>query len=150
MFMHRFRFTGISAQIQPSEMFEHWRRSLKLEELFEDIKVELESASQMVVTFQQRAATERAEKLNQLAFAAVVLGLIVGALGMNIFYGTDQLLDGLGHVSELSKFFLTSGIVLLLVAMIGGSFSLKHSRNIATWSWLAMGGIGSIVVSFFI
>lgn len=51
-YVHRFRFTGVSNQLQPSEMYQKLRNAMKLDTLFEDVKAELETT----VNFRQHDA----------------------------------------------------------------------------------------------
>lgn len=108
-FVHKFRFTGVSAQIQAQEMFKHWRRSLELDDLFNDIEKELASATQMVLALQQKRASDRGDRLNNLLFYAALIGVIVGVLGMNVLVGDGQALSDL-FKSGWSRLFLIGGL----------------------------------------
>jgi hypothetical protein len=131
LFVHRFRFTGVSAQIQATEMFEKWRESLALNELFRDIDEELKSATQMVQSWQQNRATERADRLNVLGFAAVIIGLVASVLGMNILVGSgdsEKLLSRLGYATEGAQVFFVTGLIFGFLALITLVYSFVSKR----------------------
>ena len=137
-FTHRFHFTGVSSQIQAAEMHDRWCRSLGLRELYADVRGELESAAAAVRSAQAQRAAEESTQLTRIATWGVVLGLIVGALGANIFVGTADgaALAALGDWGQLG---LVSTLVLfgmgVLYRLLGrrreGGIALKAS------TWLA-------------
>jgi len=81
-FTHRYRFTGISSQIQAGEMFDHWRASLGLDRLYQDVKDEISSASLYAQAVQ---AKSRAGDANALARVAILVGALVSAPALNKF-----------------------------------------------------------------
>ena len=89
-FMHRYRFTGVSSQLQPREMFAMWRKELGLDVMFEDVRSEIDVAFQRVTALQQKRETEAASSLNKIALIGVVLGLIAGFMGANIFVDANK------------------------------------------------------------
>lgn len=84
-FTHRFYFTGVSSQVQPAEMYARWRRTLGIEALYVDVKSELDSAAAAVRAHQGERFAKAQERLAEIAAVGVILGLLVGALGMNVF-----------------------------------------------------------------
>ena len=94
-FTHRYHFTGISSQIQASEMFKHWRTSQDLDRLYQDVKDEITSASQYAQTVQ---ADNKANEANALARVAILVGALVSAPSLNsfaLFKGMNARLSGL-------------------------------------------------------
>ena len=81
-FTHRYRFTGISCQIQGSEMFERWRASLNLDQMYKDVKDEITSASEYAQAVQADQKTDRG---NWLATAAIFVGTALAAPGLAEF-----------------------------------------------------------------
>jgi hypothetical protein len=92
-FVHIYRFTGVSNQIQPMEMFTLWRRSLGLDQMFADVKQELEAAGAFALATEQADQSEAANRLSIVATLGVVAGLIVAALSMNFVLDKDLLKD---------------------------------------------------------
>ncbi len=96
-FVHRFRFTGVSHQMQGQVLFAQWRELLGLPTLFADLQTELRAGADFLNTEWERREAEAAQKLQQaadaqaraanrlaaLAVVGVVLGLPMSFLGMN-------------------------------------------------------------------
>ena len=82
-FVHRFRFTGVSNQLQASELYDLLRRQMNLQRLFDDVGKEIESANQFLFNRAQAKATQAATNLSRVAAVGVVAALAVGVLGMN-------------------------------------------------------------------
>jgi hypothetical protein len=165
--VHQFHFTGLSNQLQAREMFQKWRKSLGLDELFGDLKDEIESATQFLYSSEQvrqaEAATRLSETANKLAgwaAVAVLFGLVFSLLGMNVLVsdGTMQKvlnLDGKpGWISFLRQL-LPFGVALLGVP--AGLHLLRRllppsregDRPIVTaaWVWTTFGlSLGAIVL----
>lgn len=91
-FGHVFRFTGLSNQLQAKEMFTKWRKALGIEALFTDVKTELDTATQFLLSREQVQRADAANNLSTIAAIGVVLGLAFSFLGMNVFFG-DKLLN---------------------------------------------------------
>lgn len=139
-FTHQFHFTGVSSQAQPADMHQKWRESLDLDALYADVKTELESAAALVRAGQQKAAADASERLAVFATVGVMLGLIVGALGMNVLVGTDKYLAdtfawsglrqfgavtaGVGALSFILALFLRSGLKITLATLFIGAMGL--------------------------
>ena len=81
-FTHRFRFTGITSQIQGREMFAKWRQSLSLDLLYVDVKNEVASAAQFSL---DSGANERADRGNDLSKIAFWAAVILAAPGLKDF-----------------------------------------------------------------
>ena len=93
-YVHRFRFTGISGQLQPSEMYAQLRSVMKLDELYDDIKNELETAVSFLNMREERRSADAAERLNVIATIGVILGLVIAFFSMDIVTDTITLLGG--------------------------------------------------------
>lgn len=83
-FTHRFRFTGVSSQIQPSEMFEKFRTSLGLDGLYADVKDEIQSAVDLSATLRAEREAVSAARLTQLATLGLPAGLALAAYAVEI------------------------------------------------------------------
>ncbi len=86
-YAHRFRFTGVSNQIQPTELYERVRKAMRLNAIFADVEAELNTAVQFNATLQllrqSDAAIDLAESGERLAVIAVIafpLGLALTAV----------------------------------------------------------------------
>lgn len=83
-FTHRFRFTGVSSQLQGEEMFALWRKRMGLKALYDDVREELHTANEFLNALEQSSQTRAANSLSQVATVGLAVGLAVGALGMNV------------------------------------------------------------------
>ncbi len=92
-YVHRFRFTGISGQLQPGEMFAQLRRRMALDEMFGDVQNELETAVGFLSMRESEHATEAGERLNLIASLGLIVALVMGFFSMNIL-GTEDVLLG--------------------------------------------------------
>lgn len=105
-FVHLFRFTGLSNQVQAKELYEKMRENMRLRELFDDVKEELKTASsyifakmqqevveeqqvqtraQQAQAREQHAQTEATQRLNSILTVVAVISLCFAALSMNLF-----------------------------------------------------------------
>lgn len=94
-YVHRFRFTGISGQLQPGEMFAQLRRRMALDEMFDDVQNELQTAVGFLSMRESEHATEAGERLNVIASVGLIVALVMGFFSMNIL-GTEEMLLGTG------------------------------------------------------
>lgn len=143
-FTHRFRFTGLSNQLQAGEMFAQWRDRLELGALYEDVGEELRAANAFLDAQEQKAQTRAAARLSQVATIGVVFGLAVGTLGMNVVFTEHLLPELMGEGGPSLGLFAQ----LRLVALVFGGFSLVGialltalsfpcSRSLRIWQhWL--------------
>lgn len=90
-FMHLFHFTGLSNQIQANELFLKWRRALGIDQMFADVRDEIEAATKFVLALEQREETKQqgrqslaTSRLTSVATIGAVLGLAFSFLGMNL------------------------------------------------------------------
>lgn len=82
-FVHQYRFTGLSNQLQPQEMQALWRRHLKLDALFEDVSQEIETARDFLFAKENRDQTQATTNISTIAGLAAVVGLPMAFLGTN-------------------------------------------------------------------
>ncbi|NTT85941.1 hypothetical protein [Tabrizicola fusiformis] len=92
-YVHRFRFTGISGQLQAGEMFAQLRSRMALDEIFDDVQNELQTAVAFLSMRESEHATEAGERLNIIASVGLIVALVMGFFSMNIL-GTADLLLG--------------------------------------------------------
>lgn len=83
-FVHRFRFTGVSHQMQGQVLFAQWRGLLGLQPLFTDLQTELRASVDFLHSEWERREARAAEQLTGLAAVGVVAGLPMAFLGMNV------------------------------------------------------------------
>ena len=122
-FVHRFRFTGVSNQLQAGELYDLLRRQMNLQRLFDDVGKEIESANQFLFNRAQAESAQAATNLSRVAAVGVVAALTVGFLGMN-FLAQPELYDWLPAP-------------LVKQAEAGGS-----SAKLTWWGHLAMSLLG--------
>lgn len=99
-YVHRFRFTGISGQLQPSEMYAQLRAIMKLDVLFDDIRTELDTAVNFLSGRSEKRGAEAAERLGIIATIALVIGLVMAFYSMNILTGSELLISEGSSVAE--------------------------------------------------
>ena len=120
-FVHRFRFTGVSNQLQAGELYDLLRRQMNLQRLFDDVGKEIESANQFLFNRAQAESAQAATNLSRVAAVGVVAALAVGFLGMNFLAVPERYGFLPGFLVEVKK----EGNVLLLpghlfMALAGG------------------------------
>ena len=118
-YVHRFRFTGVTSQLQPSEMFDMLRRQMKLDALYADIKEELTTANDFLFRRSEQRTAVASERLNIIAVLGVVAGLALSFLGMNVLVASD-FLDKMGIVAKTQGWAEHVALVFLVL----GVFSL--------------------------
>ena len=107
-FVHEFRFTGVSNQMQGKAMYALWRKHLGLHELYHDVEDELRSGSDYLLAIENREQTMATNRLTEasnllaviVAFATI-LGLVVGFSGTG---GMEIILEKVGKQYWLSIF----------------------------------------------
>lgn len=83
-FVHRFRFSGVSNQIQPTELFDRLRSSMRLDPLYGEVKEELEAAVAFNSSCEERRVAASGERLAAVATIGASVGLAFAFLGMNV------------------------------------------------------------------
>lgn len=122
-YVHRFRFTGVSSQLQGAELYDQLRERMALQRLYEDIKDELATATGFLSTCQQKRQANAQERLATIAALAVPPGLAFSFLGMNVLVSNealtkmglcadDRLMHGALVFAALSFFSALSGLAM--------------------------------------
>lgn len=88
-FVHRFRFTGVSNHVQAQELFDLWRRHLRLGEVFKDLREELASATEYLFNRAASRSAQMTERLSAIATLGLMLGLSFSLVGMNLVFDKD-------------------------------------------------------------
>ncbi|MGR3271778.1 hypothetical protein DU478_05430 [Thalassococcus profundi] len=88
-FTHRYHFTGVSNQLQARELFDRFRDSMELDARYYEIKAELDSAADLARAEEQRAATDAANNLTEVATVAAVIGVAAALTGMNVLFDEE-------------------------------------------------------------
>ncbi|CAH0343032.1 hypothetical protein [Rhizobium sp. CECT 9324] len=86
LFIHRFRFTGVTNQLQGAELYDLWRKHLRAQGLFQDVESEVSVANDYLQARADRRTSNAGEKLAVVGAIAVLIGTIIGLLGMNLFF----------------------------------------------------------------
>jgi hypothetical protein len=132
-FTHRFRFTGVTGQLQGDEMFTQWRACMNLEKLNADVREELHTANEYLSAREQDKQTAAANRLAEVAIAGVVLGLAVGSLGMNVVF-TEPIIG-----TQLSRHIAIASFVGALFCGAGlGTLALIGERRGPPPRWWLM------------
>ena len=151
-FVHLFRFTGVSNQLQAREMFDYWRRHLGVAALFEDVKSEIEWATNFLLAKEANKQTEAANNLNVIAVVGAALALTFSFLGMNVIaqegvlssiLGPQGIWRDLGVAGAVLAFFASMALGLFVVLMPGKEGDGKHVRTLRRTlaGLIAAGGI---------
>jgi len=134
--LHLFRFTGLSNQIQPREMFAKWHKALDLDSLFGDLKDELAAATQFLLSKEQTQRAETANNLSTIAAIGVVLGLAFSFLGMNVLV-SEKTMDGILGIELVTNpwirllfEFVPLGVVAAFASAIGLLISHRILRAV--------------------
>lgn len=146
-FVHLFRFTGLSNQLQAKELYDAWRKHLRLHTLYGDVQSELESATQFLFAMEAREHTREAREhtmaammLNRIAIGGVILGLALSFLGINLIWDPETLKIILGQDTTPPNWSLWTSIgrgVLALGTTLAAFAALAH---IALPRWLGRDG----------
>lgn len=125
-FVHRFRFSGVSNQIQPSELYERMRGSMKIDDLFTEVKEELEAAVAFNNGVEQRRITVAGERLTNVATIGATVGLALTFLGMSVLMDPIKAAFKPDVVSELgamgAAFRASGGIVEMAIVFVTIAF----------------------------
>lgn len=148
-YVHRFRFTGISGQLQPSEMYAKLRAVMGLDTLFSDIRTELDTAVAFLSGRSEKRGAEATERLGVVATLALVLGLVMAFFSMNIITDKDVLFpsndDTAPWAFGLKYLFVTLSGFIGTDALSSSGASLDHWT--LGWKYLltAMGGFSLLI-----
>lgn len=148
-FVHLFRFTGISNQLQAKELYDEWRRHLGLHALYDDVRGELESATQFLFATEAREHTAEAREhtmaammLNRIAIGGVIMGLALSFLGINLIWDAESLKVMLGTEGNWSLWTSLGRGVLALGATLAGIATLARFA-LPRWLGTAERGLSS-------
>ncbi len=152
-YRHRYHFTGVSSQIQASEMYDRWVSVLGIGAMKDDVQDELQTATNTLHTNEQTRLAQAAHDLGIIAGLGVLGGLVVGAMGSNLFVGTGEAVqlfvqNGWGELRQF--FFLFFAVVAFLAAGYAIWSATRSGRGggrllvlgalsvfaaLATWLW---------------
>ena len=90
-FVHRFRFTGVSNQVQGQELYDLLRRRLRLDALFNDVQAEINNAAAYLRSRAQERASEAQTQLSLLAGIGVIVGVGLTILSSGFLLEEDSL-----------------------------------------------------------
>lgn len=79
----RYRFTGVTNQLQGGELFGMLRRKMRLDDLYGEMREELSTATSFILSANADRQADSAGRLNVFAVLGLVLGLAFSFLGMN-------------------------------------------------------------------
>lgn len=155
-FVHRFRFTGVSNQVQAIEMYGAFRRHLRLDALFSDVKAELETATAYLRAADSDDQSSSAERLNVVASVGVALGLAISALGAlpNFKGWVDGAFDKAATTTAwTSATFLgfavaSLGMMSLSGRLIEGRRRERASVRVIRWTLVAIAVLAAIGMVF--
>ncbi|WP_040622349.1 hypothetical protein [Rhodovulum sp. PH10] len=86
-FVHRYWFTGVSNQVQPSEIYSKLRKLLSLDTWFDEVLREIETSRGFLRDQEQERTARSAERLSLLAGVGLLVVVPAGLLGMNYSLG---------------------------------------------------------------
>ena len=157
-YVHRFRFHGVSSQMQPREMQALWRGRMGVDDIFGEVKEELETASEYAFATEQQVQADTGSYLAVIATLFAVVTLPTAILGMNVIFGNglpQELLAPLGveatgaQSPESASFalegrvFLLSVSALAFLAWVGvQSFETKSTRHLRSSRFLKRALLG--------
>jgi hypothetical protein len=159
-YVHRFRFTGLSNQLQPSEMFSQLRSVMGLDAIYNDLKEELTTATEFMFSRSDQRRAVSGERLNVIATLGVVFGLAMSFLGLQVLM-TPEHLASFGilpkNAGPLRHIAVVAGV---FGAFAGGGWALSwclpgarrerspmsiYLRRLLLWTGLAGLGIAAML-----
>ncbi len=131
-FTQTYWFAEVTPQAQGIELFEMWRRELRLQTIYDETRQQVHD----IVEFtDSREAIKLNEIISFLTFWGILLSIIglgAGILGMNTFksYGDDKILD-VRWLNNLNEYIVSNALpIALLIALIFViTFRLKHMKK---------------------
>lgn len=147
-FVHRFRFTGVSNQLQAQELFDRLRTQMRLPAIYADVKDELTTATSFLAMRSAARQARAATLLSIIATFGAVLGLAFAFLGMNVLVDVD-FLDRVGLVPKDAAWGrrltvvcgAVAGSALLGAALVGFAPGALRGRG-SIRPWLIGGLVG--------
>ncbi|NVO14040.1 MAG: hypothetical protein HXX10_08390 [Rhodoplanes sp.] len=92
-FVHRYWFTGVSNQVQPSEIYAKLRELLSLDKWFAEVLNEIETSRGFLRDQEQERTARSAERLSLLAGLGLLVVVPAALLGMNFAFGDKEWLN---------------------------------------------------------
>jgi hypothetical protein len=80
-FTHRFRFEGVSNQLQARELYDYWVRHLGLKALHQSVMDEARAAHEFIVTKEEADQTEAVKRLTRYGLLFAAAGVVLGMAG---------------------------------------------------------------------
>ena len=102
-FVHRYWFTGVSNQVQPSEIYSKLRELLSLETWFREVMTEIETSRAFLRDQEQERTARSAESLSLLAGLGLLIVVPAAILGMNFTFGDKEWLAGLLSTASVQR-----------------------------------------------
>lgn len=101
-FVHRYWFTNVSNQVQPTELYAKLRKLLQLDVWFEEVLTEMETSRVFLRDQDQERTARSAEQLSLLAGLGLLVALPASVLGMNMSLGhLDWVKEALARLTFL-------------------------------------------------
>jgi hypothetical protein len=85
VFLDRFWVGEVTNQVQGLELFELWRKHLRSDKLFMQVKGEIEFVHQYLAGERQEELAVETKRLTQVAGIGLMASLVAGIMGMNTF-----------------------------------------------------------------
>ena len=103
-FIHRFRFTGASNHLQAQQLTAMWRRHLRLAEIFEDLHMEITSATRYLFNCAASDDARMVKRLTIIGTFGLVGALTFSFLGMNILVQPAEMAAAFHYLMTLLGF----------------------------------------------
>lgn len=128
-------FTDVSNQIQARELFALLRKHLGLEALFAQVTAEARETNAFLNRLEDERTAKATENFNRIAMAGTVLGVTVGAMGMNM------LIPGQTYDWHVLYAWAHGGFILgiTVTAMILMTLALGKLPLNASRAWIPLG-----------
>jgi hypothetical protein len=110
-FTHRYWFYAVSPQDQAHDLFSLCRRHLDLDQLYEDIRQEVEDMSQYLDTEVARRQNDSVVRLTVVTAVGLIGTVATGFLGMNLFNHTEY--DAVTKFGIFALVFIPTSILVL-------------------------------------
>lgn len=124
-FTHMYRFTGVSDQIQPTEMYNMWRKNSWLVELYADVSAELQVATDFA---NAQSAQQEAQRASTLADAAAVLAVVLIPFTILATPWIDGYIDSLAVCGDGLVGCHVVATLLALVVSVAGYQALRTKK----------------------
>lgn len=146
-FTHHFWFVEISQQMQGREMFDMWRRHLRLQALYDQLAREAADASAYLQSEEQGEIGRATDRLNRVVLPGLLVAGVTGFFGMNFFEQDDLANAPIGRFASVA-FILT----LLFALFYSGYLHPRLPDQLRQYSlelFLASVVLGILSLGFF-